>query len=87
MEIYLINEQHGKKIAYDFKEAEDDKAHGWVQVSKQEFFTINKTSSAEEKEKSERDDLIQQYMDKFGKMPHGRLSTVNIQAALDEKND
>ncbi len=87
MEIYLVNDQHGKKIAYDFKEAEQDKTYGWVQVSKQEFFTVNKASPSEEKENSEREMLIQQYMDKFGKMPDGRLSMAKIQATLDKTDD
>lgn len=87
MEIYLKHNQHGKKIAHDFKESEEDKKYGWEQVSKEDFFTVNKFIHQEENEKSERDALIQKYMDKFGKMPDGRLSAVKIKAAMENNND
>ena len=87
MEIYLRHDQHGRKIAYDFREAEEDKKYGWEQITKSEFFKVTK-GTKEEKDKAERDELIQKYMDKFGKAPHGRMSASNIEKALlEDSND
>ena len=36
--IFLVNEKHGKKIAYSPMEAESDKKSGWKQVTKDEFY-------------------------------------------------
>lgn len=38
MEIYLVNPEHGKKIANYQAEADADKRNGWRQVTKEEYY-------------------------------------------------
>lgn len=39
LQIYLVHPRHGKKIAINEKERENDQKSGWKEVTKDQFFS------------------------------------------------
>lgn len=48
MEIFLVNSQHGKKIAYAVAEAKADKLNGWREVNRDEYLQAGKKADVKE---------------------------------------
>lgn len=84
MQFYLIHVRHGKKIAYQDKEAEADKKVGWKEVTEDEFYGKNKKADAEVVTSTQDNDLVAQYKTKHGKKPHHRMSNDSIREALND---
>lgn len=71
--IYQIHELNGRHIAYSPQEAFHNEKNGWKTVSEDEFYGNSNDNS----------DLIQAYVDKFGKKPHHKMKPETIQEKLD----
>lgn len=86
MQFYLVHERHGKKIAYQDKEAELDKKAGWKEVTKEVFFGAQKAPEpVKATEKAGQDaELVAQYEALHGKKPHHRMSNDSIREALND---
>jgi hypothetical protein len=80
MKYHLIHPRHGKKIAYQDKEAEADKKNGWKEVTEEEFYGKKPDAKSETGQNPE---LVAKYEAKHGKKPHHRMSDETISAALE----
>lgn len=86
--IHLSHPQHGQKIAYLEAEAVADEKNGWVRASKEEPKLVVRILDRDmEKdvlapEPMNRDFVSAQYLAKFGKKPHHRMSDKTIAEKL-----
>ncbi len=92
MVIYLSHPQHGMKVAISEAEALADEQNGWGRFDpNRSVVPVPVATSVEpttetfiEPLDSERDELTKQYVDKFGRKPHWKLSVENIRKELEE---
>ena len=82
MQFYLVHPRHGKKIAYQDKEAEADKKSGWKEVTEDEFYGKTKA-----KIDGQNPELASQYEAKLGKKPHHKMTNETIQRALNDTSE
>ena len=83
MKVYQMHPDHGRHIAYDSNEEQRNIENGWATVTEDEFYAEMRNKQKESKE-SGRDELVDAYIDKFGKKPHHAMKSETIQAKLDE---
>ena len=82
MMIAMTNENHGVHLAYSEDEARRAQEHGW----KRDMVLTKQLAQPQPAvdEPPAGPDLIAQYVEKFGKPPHHRMTTKTIEAALAE---
>lgn len=77
--IYQMHEYHGRHIAYTPQEQRHNEQNGWKTVTEEEFYE-------EIRGKQVLDELTGQYIDKFGKAPHHKMTADTIRKALSEES-
>jgi len=86
--IYQIHPDHGKWMPVSIQDAQANEKNGWKTVSKEEFYgKTEKPKKLEESKEPElnisRESLIELYVLRFGKKPHGMMKDSTMKAALE----
>lgn len=87
MVIYMQHPVHGTKVAVAEDEAKYDESNGWkrfepIQYGTPVVRTEDKVIKPVVKENPEREALTKQYVDKFGRKPHWKMSVEKIKESL-----
>jgi len=80
--IYQMHPEHGRHIAYSPQEAETNHKNGWKTVTKEKYYAGIISDALIDDE--QRNQLIEEYTEKYGKAPRKNISTDKLRAALDE---
>lgn len=88
MPIYQLHDKHGKHIAQNSLEAENNNKYGWRTVTEDEFNADIRAKlarlEAQNTVQAKVDDIEARYEAKYGKRPHHRMKRETIEASLND---
>lgn len=82
--IFQMHPDHGRLLVYSKQEADENEKHGWRTVDKAEFYGEKAKNIPKGDVTEQEDDLVAQYVEKFGTKPHHKMKPETIRAKLDE---
>lgn len=85
MVIYLRHPVHGMKVAVSDQEALMDEKNGWTRFDVKSL-VVEQPGVVRLVTNPEREELVSQYVEKFGRKPHWKLSTENIRKELNAES-
>ena len=82
--IFQMHPDHGRHFAASQQEADDNEKNGWRTVKREEFYGEAENNTPKGEVTESEDDLVAQYVEKFGVKPHHKMKPETIRAKLDE---
>lgn len=80
--IYMEHPKHGRKVAIAEEEAKLDEVNGWVRYTLTANVSKHHATVEDFDMTTERDELRQQYIARFGKSPHHKKTIETLKSEL-----